>query len=235
MNPLLLAKAFEALKTYDWGMDPNLIKPIDEAIVATHGDAAARKDLESRLIEVLKSDVPRAAKDAVCRALRIIGTAAAVPALAALLADEKLSHMARFALERIPAPEAGKALMEALPKVGGKLKIGVTSSLGVRREEAAIAPLQAPLADSDPAIARAAALALGAIGSPAANQALTAAKANPGTKDAIADSLLECAENLLTAGKKPEAKAAYEKLLADNPSKAVKIAATRGLVACSGG
>src|SRR5688572_29872344 len=30
----MLDKALEALKTYDWGMDPNLIKPIDEAIVA---------------------------------------------------------------------------------------------------------------------------------------------------------------------------------------------------------
>ena len=231
----MLDKAFEALKTYDWGTDPNLIKPIDEAIVATHGDAAARKDLESRLIEVLKSEAPRAAKDAVCRALKTIGTATAVPALSALLADDALSHMARYALDRIPAPEAGKALIEALPKVGGKLKIGVASSLGVRREEAAIAPLQAPLADSDPAIARAAAVALGAIGSPAANQALTAAKASAGTKDAIADSLLECAENLLAAGKKPEAKAAYEKILGDNPGKAVKIAASRGVAACSGG
>ena len=235
MNPEMLAKALAALKTYDWGMDPNLIKPIDEAIVATHGDAAARKDLESRLIAVLQSEAPRAAKDAVCRALRTIGTAASVPALSALLGDEKLSHMARFALERIPVPEAGKALMEALPKVGGKLKIGVASSLGVRREEAAIAPLQTLLADSDPAIARSAALALGAIGSPAAHQALTDAKASPGTKDAIADSLLECAENLLASGKKPEAKAAYEKILGDNPSKAAKIAATRGVAACSGG
>jgi HEAT repeat protein len=235
MNPAMLAKALEALKTYDWGMDPNLIKPIDEAIVATHGDAAARKDLESRLIEVLKSDVTRAAKDAMCRALRTIGTAASVPALAALLPDEKLSHMARYALERIPAPEAGKALMEALPKVGGTLKIGIVSSLGARGEEAAIASLQTPLADSDPAIARAAALALGGIGSLAANQALASAKASPGTKDAIADSLLECAENLLAGGKKPEAKAAYEKILADNPSKAVKIAASRGVAACAGG
>lgn len=231
----MLDKAFEALKTYDWGMDPNLIKPIDEAIMATHGDAAAREDLESRLIAVLQSDVSRAAKDAVCRALRTIGTAAAVPALSVLLADETLSHMARFALERIPAPEAGKALIDALPRVGGKLRIGVGSSLGVRREEAAIARLQALLTDSDPAVARAAALALGAIGSPAANQVLTDAKASPGTKDALADSLLKCAENLLAAGKKPEAKAAYEKILADNPGKAVKIAATRGVAACSGG
>ncbi|HWB03139.1 MAG TPA: HEAT repeat domain-containing protein [Verrucomicrobiales bacterium] len=230
----MLDKAFEALKTYDWGMDPKLIQPIDEAIVSTHGDAAARKDLESRLIAALQGEAPRAAKDAVCRALRTIGTAASVPALAALLADEKLSHMARYALQCIPAPEAEKALAEALSKVGGKLKIGVISSLGVRRSAAAVAPLQAPLADSDPVIARAAACALGTIGSPEANQALTAAKARPETKDAIADSMLECAENLLAAGKKQEAKAAYEKILSDSPSKAVKIAAERGAAACAG-
>jgi len=231
----MLDKAFEALKTYDWGMDPGLINPIDDAIVSSHGDAAARKDLESRLIAVLQSEAPRAAKDAVCRALRTIGTAASVPALATLLADEKLSHMARFALESIPAPEAGQALLEALPKAGGKLKIGVASSLGARHEEPAVAALQTTLADSDPAISRAAALALGAIGSPAANQALAAARASAGTKDAIADSLLKCAENLLAAGKKAEAKATYEKLLGDTPSKAVKIAAARGVASCAGG
>ena len=49
--------------------------------------------------------------------------------LAALLPDEKLSHMARFALERIPAPEAAKALREALSKTQGEVKIGVISSL----------------------------------------------------------------------------------------------------------
>jgi HEAT repeat protein len=231
----MLDKAFEALKTYDWGMDPKLIQSIDEAIVSTHGDAAARKDLESRLIAALQGEGPRAAKDAVCRALRTIGTAASVPALAALLVDEKLSHMARYALQCIPAPEAERALAEALPKVGGKLKIGVISSLGVRRAAAAVAPLQTPLADSDPAIVRAAACALGTIGSPEANQALSAAKARPETKDAIADSLLECAENLLAAGKKQEAKAAYEKILSDSPSKAVKIAADRGVAACARG
>ena len=156
-----LDKAFEALKTYDWGMDPNVLQPIDEAIVSTHGDAAARKDLETRLAAVLKTEASRAAKDVVCRALKTIGTAASVPALAALLADEKLSHMARYALERIPAPEAGQALRTALPKVTGKLKIGMISSLGVRGEEASLAPLQALLADSDAAVAQAAAHALG--------------------------------------------------------------------------
>jgi HEAT repeat protein len=229
-----LDKAFEALKTYDWGMDPNVLQPIDEAIITTHGDAAARKELETRLIAVLKTEVPQAAKDAVCRALKTIGTAASVPALAALLADEKLSHMARYALERIAAPEAGQALHAALPKVKGKLKIGMISSLGVRGEEASIAPLQALLGDSDAAVAQAAAYALGAIGSLGAAKVLVTAKPSAGTKAAVADSSMACAENLLAVGNKAAAKATYEKLLGGSPSKMVKNAATLGVQACAG-
>ena len=30
----MLDQAFEALKTYDWGTDPNALKPIDEAVIA---------------------------------------------------------------------------------------------------------------------------------------------------------------------------------------------------------
>ena len=227
-----LDKAFDALKTYDWGMDPNILKPIDEAIIATHTDAAARNELEARLIAVLKTEVPRDAKDAVCRALKTIGTAAAVPALAALLADEKLSHMARYALERIPGPEAGQALRDALPKLAPKLKIGICSSLGVRGEATAIAPLTALLADSDAAVASAAAHALGDIGSLDAAKALVTAKPTAGTKAAIADASMDCAEHLVAAGNKSAAKITYEKLLANTPSKAVKDAATRGLMAC---
>lgn len=230
-----LDKAVEALKTYDWGVDPNVLIPIDQAIVSTHGDAAARKELETRLIAVLKTEVPQAAKDAVCRALKTIGTAASVPALATLLADEKLSHMGRYALERIPAPEAGQALRTALTKVTGKLKIGMISSLGVRGEEASIAPLQALLADSDPAVAQAAAYALGDIGSLAATKVLITAKPSAATKGAIADASMECAENLLAGGNKVAAKATYEKVLAGSPSKTVQLAATRGAQACAGG
>ena len=91
------------------------------------------------------SGLSRAAKDFACRTLTVIGTAASVPALAALLADAELSHMARYALERIPAPEAAAALRDALPKLSGKLKIGVIGSLGVRRDEASVPALAALL------------------------------------------------------------------------------------------
>ena len=45
----MIDEAFEALKTYDWGVEPKVLNPINEAIVATHGDADARKELETRL------------------------------------------------------------------------------------------------------------------------------------------------------------------------------------------
>lgn len=226
--------AFDALKTYDWGVDPKVLQPLTDAIVTTHGDAAARLELETRLAAVLKTDVPRAAKDAICRLLKPIGTAASVPALAALLPDEDLSHMARYALELMPAPEAGEALRAALAKVGGKLKIGVISSLGVRGDAAGVAPLQALLADGDPATARAAAYALGAIGSAEANAALAAAKANPATQAAMADASLACAEELLANDRKPAAKATYQRLLGGKPTKEVEQAAARGVKACEG-
>ena len=230
----MLEKEFDALKSYEWGVDPKVLQPIQDAIVSTHTDASARKDLETRLIAVLGTDTPRAAKDAVCRALKIVGTAASVPALAALLQDEELSHMARYALERNSAPEAGQVMLAALPKAGGKVKIGLISSLGVRREAAAVEPLQALLAHPDPAVAQAAAHALGAIGSLAATKALVTAKPSAATKAAIADASLIGAESLLAVGNKAAAKATYDKLLASEPSKPVLQAATRGLQACAG-
>jgi len=232
----MLDQAFEALKTYDWGVDPKAVRPIDEAIATTHGDADARKKLESRLAEALGTDIPRAAKDIVCRALRTVGTAACVPALGKLLGDEELSHMARYALQYNPSPEAAAALTGALQTVPAELKIGIASSLGARARETEIpaAPLAALLADRDPAVARAGALALGVVGTSDAGRALFAAKASDANvKTAIADSLLICAENLHAAGDKAAAKAIYEKIQATVPSETVNEAAALGIMANS--
>lgn len=230
----MLDQAFDALKTYEWGVDPSVLQPIDDAIIANHGNAAASKELEIRLAAVLKTEAPHAAKDAVCRALRICGTSHSVPSLAPLLGDEKLSHMARYALERMPHEQAGQALLAALAKVPGKLKIGIIATLGVRGEDASVAPLQVLLKDGDAAIAQAAAHALGSIGTYPAAKALVTAKTTAATKDAIADASMACAEKLLAAGNKAAAKTTYQQLLGSSPSKSVEFAAKRGLQACAG-
>lgn len=262
-----LEKAFEALRTFDWGTgitipppkkppededgkpaskkkapEPNppedlhVLAPVEEAVVAAHGDAAAAKALEFRLVAALGSDAPRAAKDFICRQLRIIGTAESVPALAALLLDKDLSHMARYALELNSAPQAAAALREALPKAQGELKVGLIGSLGKRRDAASV-PLLAPLlADADRPIAAAAAMALGAIGSSDAARALMACveKGAGGIKAAAADACLVCGERLLEEGKTAEAVALYKSLGGEDQPRHVRLAATRGMLNAAG-
>jgi HEAT repeat protein len=231
----MLDQAFDALKKYDWGTDQKPLKPIDEAITGTHGDAAARKELETRLAAVLKSDVSRDAKDYVCRKLMIVGTAASAPALAALLENKELSHMARFALERIPAPEAAQALRDALPKLSGALLAGVIGSLGVRRDTASVPALKRMLGDGDPLVARAAAHALGDIRNVDAARALTEAwSRSHQAKAAITDASLACAEALLMSGNKAEAQTIYKSLSGEDQPRHVRLAATRGMLTGAG-
>jgi len=231
----MLNSALDALKTYDWGADSTPLKPIEEAILSSRGDAAARRELELKLAAVLQSDVPRDAKDFVCRKLMVIGSAASVPALAELLGNAELSHMARYALERISAPEAAAALRDSLAKLGGAQKVGVVGSLGVRRDAASVATLAPLVADADASVATAAAYALGAIRSADAAKALAAAKpASDAAKKASTDASLACAEALLADGKKAEALAIYKGVASGNGAKHVKLAATRGILACAG-
>lgn len=225
----MLEPAIEALKTYQSGTDPNALQPIEKEIIALHGDASASQALEIRLLEVLRGDVPYAAKDSICRMLRTFGSAATVPVLATLLVDERLSHMARYALERIPAPEAGRAMLDALPKASGKTKIGIIASLGVRAEAQTVPGLASLLADRDAAVARSAALALGEHGTRDAAKALLAGTRNPEALSCVADALLACAENLAAAGEKEVATAIYQKLASGGFSASANSAAKHGL------
>lgn len=231
-----LEAAFTALASYDWGSDRGALKPIDDAVVASFKDAAARAALEGRLAAVLKAEASVAAKGFACRKLMLIGSAAAVPALAALLPDEKLSHMGRYALEAMPCREAAAAMREALSKVSGNRRVGIINSLGVRRDVESIAALTALLADADEETAAAAAAALGSIGTPAAAAVLGAfqAKAPKPLKLVAADAYLVCAERLLADGKKDAAIAIYQALSDQEQPRGVRRAALRGLAAARG-
>ncbi len=239
LDKAAIDKAFEALKTFDWGVDykkyREVLGPIEDAIPATHGDAAARKELETRLAAVLPTGASRAAKDFVGRKLAIIATAESVPALAALLPDKDLSHMARYALEQIPVAAATQALREALAKTSGAEKVGVIGSIGARRDEESIPDLAALVGDSDASIAAAAATALGDIGTAVAAKALQDAKpASDPVKLRVADARLAAGERLLAAGDKAGALAVYESLIASKPAKSILLAARRGQLKARG-
>ena len=210
-----LQDAWEYLPQYDWGSSRRRLEPIDEAIRCFPVDQQTRTSLESRLVEVLADPAATlAAKDYACRRLAIVGSAASVPALAGLLADEKLSNLACFALERIPDSAAEEALVQALKSVRGSLRIGVIHALGSRRSQTAVADLVRLLADEDPVTRRTAAAALGTSGGPAAAEALATALADAPAADraALAESCLKCAEQCRAAGQPAEALALYERL-----------------------
>jgi HEAT repeat protein len=227
-----LDNALEMLKTYDWGADREALKPIDQAIVATHDDAAARKALEKNLVDALAGGISRSAQDYVCRKLRIVGTTQSVEALAALLSADDTSHIARYALERIPDEKAAKAMRDALPKVSKKLKPGIIGSLGVRRDKKSIMVFSKLLGDSDIQVAKAAAQSLGLIGTSAAAKELSkfAKKASASMRLPVADACLVCAEQLLADGEKDEAVALYTELKGDDKPAHVKAAAMKGIL-----
>lgn len=152
------------------------------------------KAVETQQIEVLKSGAGLKEKIDACKTLALAGTKDAIPALAALLGDEKLSHVARYALEQINDPAGNAALRDALGTAKGLPLIGVIGSLGNLRDTQAIAPLARFLTGGDADVADAAAHALGRIGTPAAAKPLMASLAKPTT--ALYDGLLRCAESL---------------------------------------
>lgn len=181
--------------------------------VSSSGQTPA-KEQETKLIAVLHSNAEYTVKADACRELARIGTADAVPALALLLGDEKLAHMARYGLEPIPSPAVDAALRDALGKLKGPQLLGAVGSVGVRRDEKAAGQLLKFLKDPDSEVVRISALALGRIASDEAVKGLQEALAGAGAVNqlALGDGLFRCGEALVAKGQYDKAVAIYDSL-----------------------
>lgn len=151
-----------------------------------------------KLIAVLGSDANHKEKADACRQLATYGDASAVPALAALLGDEKLSHMARYGLEPIRHPSVNEALRAALGTVKGRPLVGVIGSLGVRKDREAIGALAGLLSHEDPHVVATAARSLAKIGLPKVVTPLVRAlrKAEGPLLREVADACITCLARL---------------------------------------
>ncbi|MBN2137629.1 MAG: HEAT repeat domain-containing protein [Sedimentisphaerales bacterium] len=214
-----------------------LVMSVLAAPARTSGETVVPASKQAELIEVLKSgDASRKEKVDACRLLSIIATKEAVPVLASLLADEEMSHMARYALESIPDPSVDEAFRAALGKLKGRQRVGVIGSIGVRRDDKATTALCRLFSDSDPDVAQAAARALGSIGTPSAvtalNDALRAQKtrAPQANKLALYEGLLRCAEIMAADGQNKEAAAIYDDLRNSDAAHQVRGGAVRGAI-----
>ncbi len=176
------------------------------------GQDVPTKKTVAELITTLKSGVSQKDKADACRELARVGTKEAVPALAALLADEKLAHMARYALEPIPDSSVDEALRAAVGRLRGRPLVGVICSIGVRHDRQALPLLAKLLGDADAEVAQAAARALGRLGTAEAAAALQAALAGAkGTNQlAVCEGLFRCATALNAHGDRQAAVAIYD-------------------------
>ncbi len=189
---------------------------------------------EARLVQILKDPKSTPFQISVaCKKLAQVGSREAVPALAALLANEQFSHYARFALEPMPDASADEALRGALVKTKGKTLVGVINSIGERKDAKAVDQLAKLMSGADAAVAKAAAAALGRIGSTAAAKPLqdALARAKGELRPAVADACLNCAEGLLAAGERARAMALYDILSRPDTPKAVRLAAMHSVIA----
>lgn len=230
-----LDKALAQLPALQYGSGDETRNALNHYAAAAAQDPRLRRRLEEAFLKTLQSPTPPvtlAAKDFACRALQLVGSEKAVPVLAGLLDDPLLSHLARKALEPMPYDAVDRAFREALDRTSGSLKIGVIGSIGQRRDAGATDRLSLLLRGPDPAIAGAAARALGKIATSDAAAALAErfASTRGQNRAVVAQACLNAARRLLAKGQAGEAARLYRALAASPPSRMVREAAFLGLI-----
>ncbi|HLB74151.1 MAG TPA: HEAT repeat domain-containing protein [Sedimentisphaerales bacterium] len=232
-----LLKSIDTLKTYEYGKTNGVdLNWVDKEVAMASKDASIRGQVEDKLIATLAAATTNDAKQFLCRQLRTIGTARAVPQLESMLTNPEISHMARYALGKIDAPEAGQALHRALGKTSGKVKAGIINTLAQIEYSDAAPDIIKLVSDADKDVAIAAIRAAGGFGG--ARTVIALQKARPSAaKDLqveINAALLKCAANFAAEGNAGEAGAIYEEFYSGKYPGYLRVAGLRGLAATRG-
>ncbi len=235
-RPPNLKKILEKVLTYDYGKNEEVLAHLRDYMRAHRNSAESKKKNENQLVDFLTSGATLAAKQAACRHLREIGSAASVPVLEKMLLQEQTSDMARYALEKISDDEAENALVGGFSNSDGKIRLGIITSLGDRGAQSSVSHLAEVISGSDEGVAIASAKSLGKIASQEAISVLSKAliQSSGSLKNQIASSLLHCAE-IQSANKKTGIVAEiYQRLIQTDLPLPIRQAAKRGQFASSG-
>lgn len=221
-----IGRMLEAAARYSFGDTRAALVDIERLVHASSANAGLSTLLATSLAAMLSSEASVDCKAFVCKQLSIVGTAAAVPALATLLTDAELALHSRAALERIPDDAATDALRAALDNASGAIRVGLISSLGKRRDTRAVAALAELATDTDVQTAGAALDALGAIGGDDALAALFAVRRTSDTLRARRGAaLLLCANELRREGKTEAAARVLAELIKPDQPRHIRLAA----------
>ncbi len=191
---------------------------------------------EESLAALKSPDASLKAKMDACRQLAVLGGKDAIPVLAALLPDEKLSHMARYALEPNPDPAVDEVFRQALGTLKGRPLVGVIVSIGVRKDPQAVESLARMLSHDEADVVQAAARALGNIASPAAVSALQRAVGSTSGVNqlAVCEGLFRSAESLHARQERARAVAIYDELRKVETAHHIRTGALRGAILARG-
>lgn len=124
-----------------------------------NAEPAQRPALETKLLAVLAAPaLTDEGRMFACRMLALIGSETCVPALAALLGQERTAAAARYALDALDVPAVNDAYRGALGQLRGPAKAGLIGAIGLRGDTTALPLLNAIRHDStEPEVVRTAA------------------------------------------------------------------------------
>ncbi len=231
-----LDEALSKVASYEYGQDFKPLADVMEFVRGTKSNPELLPKVEERFIAFLNGKATLEGRKFVCEQLSLIGTNASVPVLSGLLADPPTSDMARYALERISAPQAAEALRAALSKVSGKERVGIINSLGQKRDSLAVALLVPLATNPDQPTAVAAVAALGRIGDDSSLKALAGLRKTVSgpIRESVLDAYVRCLDDMVTRGDKAQALAGYRELYSSNEPAMTRVAALRGTAALEG-
>ncbi len=227
-----LAACLERASSYEYGESRAALTDIDSLMHTVFNDGAVKKQAEDIFIRFLGSGATLASKQFISAKLGLIGTDASVPVLSAMLAKPETFDMALSALERIPAPASGKALLGMLGRSEGRERIGIINALGTRREEKAAGKLKKWITGADEPTAIASISALGHMAGRKALNALESRekKVQGERRQAVCEACLKCADSMLSTGDAFGAATVYRKYIHAGYPEAVRTAALTGWI-----
>ena len=223
----------EQVAAYDFGDSRESLTGLSDILRTSVNDQAQMAEYEKAMLKVLTAkETSFASKQYLCKELSIMGTDASVRTLAKMLRKKETSDIARYALERIPGETVDAELVKALKKSKGTSKIGVMNTIGNRGIVSAASGLKKALGDKNPAVAGAAASALGRIGTHETATILgdALASAQGSLREDIVDAYLDNAVAFIKADEKNNAQSIYQLLFTEKESLPTRTAALTGLV-----
>ena len=226
----------QEIASYDYGQSRQPLVTFNDFLRSLPDSSLVGMRVEARLLDLLPTDAPFAAKQFICEKLGVVGTERSVAPLTKLLADDQTADIARYALERIPGPAVDEVLRQSLASATGKVRIGIINTIGRRGDQSAVPRLVAFLQESDPTLVNAAAAALGHIADQEAREGLYRALGTVSGEAhrGVVNAYLECAGKARKQGEAAEAEEMFRDVYEMDEPLQVRVAALTGMIRSAG-